>query len=102
MGLSLLPLLMGYDVVFGMRTMFPRYDDRARDLSALPARLGKLGYKSAVVGDYAADIFTRVRYGFDRIDAPTFKARFGGVGREIRVPVDHVVAATGIASAGVK
>ncbi len=56
----------------GMRTMFPRYEDRARDLSALPARLGKLGYKSAVVGDYAADIFTRVRYGFDRVDAPTF------------------------------
>jgi arylsulfatase A-like enzyme len=56
----------------GLRTMFPRYDDRARDLSALPARLSGLGYKSAVVGDYAADIFTRVRYGFDIVDAPTF------------------------------
>lgn len=56
----------------GLRTMFPRYEDRARDLSALPQRLGKLGFKSAVVGDYAADIFTRVRYGFDVVDAPTF------------------------------
>ena len=56
----------------GLRTMFPRYEDRARDLHALPARLGALGYKSAVVGDYAADIFTRVRYGFDLVDAPTF------------------------------
>jgi arylsulfatase A-like enzyme len=56
----------------GLRTMFPRYEDRARDLSALPARLGALGYKSAVVGDYAADIFTRVRYGFDIVDTPTF------------------------------
>ncbi|MBK7398522.1 MAG: sulfatase [Myxococcales bacterium] len=56
----------------GLRTMFPRYEDRARDLAALPQRLGKLGYKSAVVGDYAADIFTRVRYGFDTVDAPTF------------------------------
>lgn len=56
----------------GLRTMFPRYEDRARDLDALPTRLAKLGYGSAVVGDYAADIFTRVRYGFDRVDAPTF------------------------------
>jgi arylsulfatase A-like enzyme len=56
----------------GLRTMFPRYEDRARDLAALPARLGKVGYRSAVVGDYAADIFTRVRYGFDEVDAPTF------------------------------
>ncbi len=56
----------------GLRTMFPRYEDRARDLHALPARLSSIGYRTAVVGDYAADIFTRVRYGFDRIDAPTF------------------------------
>ncbi len=56
----------------GMRTMFPRYEDRARDLDALPARLAKLGYTSGVVGDYAADVFTRVRYGFDHVDAPTF------------------------------
>ncbi len=56
----------------GLRTMFPRYEDRARDLRALPARLSPLGYKSGVVGDYAADIFTRVRYGFDYVDAPTF------------------------------
>jgi arylsulfatase A-like enzyme len=56
----------------GLRTMFPRYEDRARDLHALPARLTPLGYKSGVVGDYAADIFTRVRYGFDLVDAPTF------------------------------
>lgn len=56
----------------GLRTMFPRYEDRARDLSALPSRLRALGYQSGVVGDYAADIFTRVRYGFDHVDAPTF------------------------------
>jgi len=56
----------------GLRTMFPRYEDRARDLHALPARLAALGYRTAAVGDYAADIFTRVRYGFDRVDAPTF------------------------------
>ncbi|MGZ3473605.1 MAG: sulfatase family protein [Polyangiales bacterium] len=56
----------------GLRTMFPRYEDRARDLSALPARLATLGYHSGVVGDYAADIFTRVRYGFGEVDAPTF------------------------------
>lgn len=56
----------------GLRTMFPRYEDRARDLAALPARLGTLGYRSGVVGDYAADIFTRVRYGFGEVDAPTF------------------------------
>lgn len=56
----------------GLRTMFPRYEDRARDLHALPARLAQLGFKSGVVGDYAADIFTRVRYGFDLVDAPTF------------------------------
>jgi arylsulfatase A-like enzyme len=56
----------------GLRTMFPRYEDRARDLHALPARLAERGYRTGVVGDYAADIFTRIRYGFERVDAPTF------------------------------
>jgi len=56
----------------GIRTMFPRWEDRAKDFDALPERLRKAGYATAVVSDYAGDVFSRIDLGFDRTDVPTF------------------------------
>lgn len=59
----------------GIRSMFPRWEDRAKDFDALPARLGKAGYKTAVVSDYAGDIFGRIDLGFGVVDTPGFDFR---------------------------
>lgn len=56
----------------GVRNMFPSARARARDLSALPARLAEAGYFTAVTSDYAGDVFPRVSLGFSRVDTPTF------------------------------
>ena len=56
----------------GIRTMFPRWEDRAKDFDALPERLRKAGYATAVVSDYAGDVFSRIDLGFDRVMVPTF------------------------------
>ena len=52
--------------------MFPRWEDRAKDFDALPERLRKNGYATAVVSDYAGDVFSRIDLGFDRTLVPTF------------------------------
>ncbi len=59
----------------GIRSMFPRWEERAKDFDALPARLAAAGYRTAVVSDYAGDIFGRVDLGFGRVDVPTFDFR---------------------------
>lgn len=59
----------------GVRSMFPRWEDRAKDFDALPGRFAKAGYHTEVVGDYAADIFGRVDLGFARVDTPSFDFR---------------------------
>jgi len=59
----------------GIRSMFPRWEDRQKDFDALPERLQKAGYRTAVVSDYAGDIFSRIDLGFERIDAPSFDFR---------------------------
>jgi arylsulfatase A-like enzyme len=56
----------------GVRSMFPRWEDRAKDFDALPARLRKAGYATGVVSDYAGDVFSRIDLGFERVDVPTF------------------------------
>ena len=59
----------------GVRHMFPRWEARARDLGALPRRFGQAGYRTAVVSDFAGDVFGRIDLGFARIDTPTFDFR---------------------------
>ncbi len=59
----------------GIRSMFPRWEERARDFDALPERLGRAGWSTAVVSDYAGDIFSRIDLGFDTIDVPEFDFR---------------------------
>lgn len=56
----------------GLRSMFARWEDRAKDFDALPSRLRDAGYRTAVVSDYAGDIFGRIDLGFENVDAPTF------------------------------
>lgn len=59
----------------GVRSMFPRWEERAKDFDAVPHRLARAGYRTAVLGDFASDIFGRVDLGFARTDTPTFDLR---------------------------
>ncbi len=59
----------------GIRSMFPRWEERARDFDALPGRLARAGYATAVVSDYAGDVFSRIDLGFGAVDVPTFDVR---------------------------
>ncbi|HVH46250.1 MAG TPA: sulfatase [Labilithrix sp.] len=59
----------------GIRSMFPTWEERAKDFDALPARFAAAGYSTAVVSDYAGDIFARVDLGFGRVDTPSFDFR---------------------------
>jgi arylsulfatase A-like enzyme len=56
----------------GIRTMFPTQAERDRAPAALPKALKGQDYQTSAVADYAGDIFTRMDYGFERIDAPYF------------------------------
>jgi arylsulfatase A-like enzyme len=56
----------------GIRNMFPRWETRARDFDAIPRHFANAGYRTAVVSDFAGDIFRRIDLGFSRIVAPTF------------------------------
>jgi arylsulfatase A-like enzyme len=56
----------------GVRSMFARWEDRDHPFDAVPSRLRARGYRTAVVSDYAGDIFGRVDLGFDRVDTPDF------------------------------
>ncbi|UCD84693.1 MAG: sulfatase-like hydrolase/transferase, partial [Deltaproteobacteria bacterium] len=59
----------------GVRHMFP--EKRLRDHRAgsiLTALKGK-GYRTAVVADYAGDVFSRMRNGFDTVIAPYFNIK---------------------------
>ncbi len=59
----------------GIRSMFPTWEERAKDFDALPGRFAKSGYATGVVSDYAGDIFGRVDLGFERVDTPAFDFR---------------------------
>jgi arylsulfatase A-like enzyme len=59
----------------GIRSMFPRWEERARDFDALPERFGRAGWATGVVSDYAGDIFSRIDLGFDTVNVPEFDFR---------------------------
>jgi arylsulfatase A-like enzyme len=59
----------------GIRSMFPRWEERARDFDALPERLARGGYATGVVSDYAGDVFSRIDLGFGLVDVPEFDFR---------------------------
>jgi arylsulfatase A-like enzyme len=59
----------------GIRSMFPRWEERAKDFDALPSHLARAGWRTMVVSDYAGDIFGRVDLGWNDVAAPTFDFR---------------------------
>jgi arylsulfatase A-like enzyme len=59
----------------GIRSMFPRWEERARDFDALPGRLRRAGWATGVVSDYAGDIFSRIDLGFGTVNVPEFDFR---------------------------
>ncbi len=56
----------------GVRHMFPTVADRSDLPEALPAILKRRGYSSAVISDFAGDVFSRVGLGFDAVEVPYF------------------------------
>ncbi len=56
----------------GVRHMFPSPGVLARIGPTLPRVLAAAGWKTAVVSDYAGEIFSRVNLGFQSVDAPSF------------------------------
>lgn len=61
-----------YPFQHGITSMFPTVADRQKDFHALPEILRDRGWATAVVADYAGDIFPRIDLGFERVDAPNF------------------------------
>jgi arylsulfatase A-like enzyme len=59
----------------GIRSMFPRWEERARDFDTLPERLARAGYATGVTSDYAGDVFSRIDLGFGLVDVPEFDFR---------------------------
>jgi len=73
---SWVSLLTGrYPHHHGIRTMFPSWEERGRVKGALPELLHARGYRTAVVSDFAGEIFTRIELGFDTVRAPYFRFR---------------------------
>ncbi|MBN2403459.1 MAG: sulfatase [Spirochaetes bacterium] len=56
----------------GIRHMFPASRDLNRNFKTIVKELNGHGYSTAVIGDYAADIFSRIDLGFGKVDAPYF------------------------------
>ena len=56
----------------GIRTMFPSSAERQLKRDSLPILLAENGYKTAVVSDYAGEMFHDVALGFDIVKAPSF------------------------------
>jgi arylsulfatase A-like enzyme len=59
----------------GIRSMFPRWEERTKDFDALPERLARAGYRTSVVSDFAGDIFDRIDLGWTTTHVPTFDFR---------------------------
>ncbi|MBI3202610.1 MAG: sulfatase [Myxococcales bacterium] len=59
----------------GIRHMFPRREARGVEIGAIPRAFAARGYRTAVVSDFAGDIFRRYDFGFSRVIAPTFNVR---------------------------
>jgi len=70
---SMVSYLTGqYASTHGIRHMFPAARDLKKDFVALPRILRESGYRTAVVADYAGDVFSRIDLGFEAVDTPFF------------------------------
>ena len=64
-----------YSMQHGIRDMFPSKIDKSRlgsTFPTLPQKFAEHGYSTAVISNFAGDIFPRANFGFETIDAPTF------------------------------
>ncbi|WCL48335.1 sulfatase-like hydrolase/transferase [Leptospira sp. GIMC2001] len=73
-------LLTGeYSMSHGIRDMFPAPSEKRNigtpRFPTIPQILKKKGYRSIVLGNFAADIFPRANFGFDEIFCPDFNAK---------------------------
>ncbi len=59
----------------GIRNMFPRWETRQQRFDTVARKLSEAGYHTAVVGDFASDIFRRIDLGYQRVRTPTFTMR---------------------------
>jgi arylsulfatase A-like enzyme len=58
----------------GIRNMFPSSATRNKEFVTLASILKDKGYHTAVVSDFAGDIFPRIKLGFSSVCTPTFNA----------------------------
>ncbi|TNF31367.1 MAG: hypothetical protein EP329_12495 [Deltaproteobacteria bacterium] len=67
----------------GVRNMFPAPRPGLIIADGLPEVLARAGYRTAVVSDFAGDVFVRGDFGFAHVDAPEFtlasNVRLGGL-----------------------
>ena len=61
-----------FSATHGIRHMFPTSRDLNREFKSIVKVMRGKGYYTSVTGDYAADIFTRINLGFERVDTPYF------------------------------
>lgn len=70
---AVISLLTGkLPVSHGVRHMFPSRWQRDHREGSLPETLRRNGYATAVVSDFAGDVFSRMQIGFERIRVPYF------------------------------
>ena len=97
---SFVTLLTGrYPHHHGIRHMFPSAEERAHIGTSLPAALAEAGWHTAVVSDYAGEIFARTAIGFADTDAPRFDMHTIVALRGLQVHPDALPYAAGIAEA---
>ena len=61
-----------YPVTHEIRHMFPRTRERNVIFDSAANVLGGMGYHTAVISDFAGDIFPRIEMGIKKVSAPTF------------------------------
>jgi hypothetical protein len=63
-------LTSNFPPVHGIRHMFPRPEELKLKLPTLVQSFKEQGYDTGMISDFAGDIFARIGYGFDHIQAP--------------------------------
>lgn len=65
-----------YALTHGIRHMFPTSRELKRDFKSIVKHYRETGYYTAVIADFAGDIFSRIELGFERVDTPYFNFNY--------------------------
>ena len=65
-----------YALTHGIRHMFPTSRELKRDFKSIVKHYREKGYYTAVIADFAGDIFSRIDLGFERVDTPYFNFNY--------------------------